>query len=101
MTPDEFLVGESCFSIETHKNSASPAGRNVCLAAVRGAGRMKYLGVGFGGALGSIARYVLSLLIYERAGGQFPYGTFVVNISGCFVIGLLLTFLDGRLELSP
>jgi len=62
---------------------------------------MRFLWVGFGGALGSIARYLVGLLVYERMGTRFPYGTFVINISGCFVIGLVLTVLDARLELSP
>ena len=62
---------------------------------------MKYLWVGLGGALGSIARYVVGLVIYERMGTRFPYGTFVINVSGCFVIGLVLTVLDERLGLSP
>ena len=62
---------------------------------------MKYLWVGFGGALGSIARYLVGLLVHERAGTRFPYGTFVVNIAGCFVMGLVLAVLDARLELSP
>ncbi len=62
---------------------------------------MKYLWVGLGGALGSIARYVVGLVIYERMGTRFPYGTFVINVSGCFVIGLVLTMLDERLGLSP
>jgi fluoride exporter len=34
-------------------------------------------------------------------GTRFPYGTFVINISGSFVIGMLLTVLDGKLDLSP
>lgn len=62
---------------------------------------MKYLWVGLGGAMGSIARYLVGLLVYERMGTRFPYGTFVINIAGCFVIGVLMSVLDGRLELSP
>jgi fluoride exporter len=62
---------------------------------------MRYLWVGLGGAMGSIARYLVGLLVYERMGTRFPYGTFVINISGCFVIGLVLTVLDDRLGLSP
>jgi CrcB protein len=62
---------------------------------------MKYLWVGLGGALGSIARYLVGLLIYERMGTRFPYGTFVINISGCFAVGLVLTVLDERMGLSP
>ncbi len=41
--------------------------------------------VAFGGALGSVLRYLLSLGL----NGAFPYGTLTVNVAGCFVIGLL------------
>jgi CrcB protein len=57
---------------------------------------MKYLWVGLGGCLGAIARYALGVWIYERMGTRFPYGTFVINISGCFLIGLTLAVLDAR-----
>ena len=62
---------------------------------------MKYLWLALGGALGSIARYAVGVWIYERVGTRFPYGTFVINVSGCFLIGLVLTILDSHLELSP
>jgi fluoride exporter len=62
---------------------------------------MKYLWIALGGALGSIARYALGLWIYERMGQRFPYGTFVINVTGCFVIGLAMTVLDERMGLSP
>jgi CrcB protein len=61
----------------------------------------KYLWVALGGALGSLARYVVGLWIYERLGTRFPYGTLAVNISGCFIIGLALTVLDQRMGLPP
>ncbi len=57
---------------------------------------MKYLWISFGGALGAVSRYALSVWIYERLGTQFPYGTFVVNMTGCFLIGLISTFLESR-----
>lgn len=60
---------------------------------------MKYLWVGLGGALGSMARYAAGVWIYERMGTRFPYGTFVINISGCFIIGVVLTVLDSHLSL--
>ena len=60
---------------------------------------LKYLWVGLGGCAGAIARYWLGIVIYDRFGGRFPYGTFVINISGCFIIGLLVTFLDARTSL--
>ena len=65
---------------------------------------MKYLYVGVGGFLGAVARYWLGILILARVSAQggnnwitrFPWGTFVINVSGCFLIGLLVTFLDAR-----
>jgi CrcB protein len=60
---------------------------------------LKYLWVGLGGCAGAIARYWLSVVIYDRFGTRFPYGTFVINISGCFIIGLLITYLDARTSL--
>jgi CrcB protein len=62
---------------------------------------MKYLWIGIGGALGSIARYAVSLWVFERMGTRFPYGTFVINMTGCFIIGFALTILDDHMALSP
>ena len=62
---------------------------------------MKYLWVALGGALGSLARYALGMWIYECTGTRFPYGTFVINISGSFIIGFALTILDDHLGLPP
>lgn len=45
------------------------------------------LWIGLGGALGSIARYAISLLVSSK---YFPYGTFLVNIIGCFTIGIFM-----------
>jgi CrcB protein len=44
--------------------------------------------VGIGGGLGSIFRYVISLVIGKHIPVVFPLGTLVVNISGCFLIGI-------------
>ncbi|HEY0794723.1 MAG TPA: fluoride efflux transporter CrcB [Acidisarcina sp.] len=57
---------------------------------------MKYLWIGLGGALGAISRYAVGVWLYERLGSRFPYGTFAVNISGCFAVGLIVAFLDAR-----
>ena len=45
--------------------------------------------VGLGGAIGSVLRYVTSLLAAHWLGDQFPYGTMIVNLVGAFVIGLV------------
>lgn len=45
--------------------------------------------VGLGGGLGSVLRWVIGLVFAERYHGDFPLGTFVINISGTFLIGYL------------
>jgi len=47
--------------------------------------------VGIGGFIGAITRFALGSYIGNRMGSRFPYGTFVINISGLFLIGFILT----------
>jgi fluoride exporter len=61
---------------------------------------IKYLMVGVGGALGSILRFWLGSYVGDRLGSRFPYGTFVVNISGSFLIGLIITLLAEKTHWS-
>jgi len=56
----------------------------------------KYWMVGIGGFLGAIARFWLGGFISNRLGAKFPYGTFVINISGSYLIGLIVTVLAER-----
>jgi fluoride exporter len=51
---------------------------------------MKTLGVGLGGALGSIARYHLDGWIQQRFGTAFPYGTLTIHLLGSFLLALLM-----------
>jgi fluoride exporter len=60
----------------------------------------KYWMVGLGGFIGSIARFWLGGYISNRMGARFPYGTFVINISGSFLIGLVVTMLAERAHWS-
>ena len=62
-----------------------------------------YLWIGVGGALGSMARFAVSSALARMIGETFPWGTVVVNISGCLVIGVLATTTgpDGRLVIAP
>ncbi len=62
---------------------------------------MRYLMVGIGGFFGSIARFWLGGTVYARLGTRFPYGTFFVNISGCFAIGFIMIILTGRTQMNP
>ena len=45
--------------------------------------------VAAGGAIGSVARYLVTVGATRALGADFPYGTLVVNVSGAFVIGLV------------
>lgn len=60
----------------------------------------KYLLIALGGALGSMARYWIGSTIGGRMGTKFPYGTFVINITACVIIGFSLTFLAKRVEIN-
>lgn len=62
----------------------------------------KILWVGFGGFFGSIGRYLLSGYIQHlMKGSGFPYGTLVVNLIGCLLIGFLSQWVGARGFLSP
>ncbi len=54
-----------------------------------------------GGVAGTLARYVLAGLVQARTGVGFPYGTLVVNLSGCFFIGLLDALAQKKFLLTP
>lgn len=53
-----------------------------------------FLMVALGGALGSGLRYLIQEGLHKQIQGFAPYGTFVVNILGCFLIGLLLGWFE-------
>lgn len=53
----------------------------------------KYLLILAGGGLGSLARYLAGTAIMNRFTGSFPLGTLIVNVTGCFLIGAIMTAL--------
>ena len=57
--------------------------------------------VALGGAVGSALRYVIQNTIHSKYPNLFPYGTFVVNIVGCLLIGLLMGWATQEKLLSP
>lgn len=57
--------------------------------------------VGMGGFFGAMTRYLVAVGINSRFGGLFPWATFVINISGSFVLGLLATLLLNQVLVSP
>lgn len=52
--------------------------------------------VGIGGFLGANARYWLGGWIQERWGTEFPWSTFVINVTGSFILGLFVTLVSER-----
>lgn len=61
----------------------------------------RYLVVLAGAGLGGLARYVAGTWIMAKYGGRFPLGTFVINITGSFLIGVLMTLFTERMQPHP
>ncbi len=61
----------------------------------------RYLVVLAGAGLGGLARYVAGSWIMSKYGGRFPLGTFVINVTGSFLIGVLMTLLTERMHPHP
>lgn len=53
--------------------------------------------IALGGAAGALARYQVTVIVQSRVAAGFPWGTFVVNISGCFLMGVAAFLLTDRL----
>ena len=53
-----------------------------------------YLVIGTGGFVGANARYILGRWALQKWGAGFPYGTFIINIAGCLILGLFGTLAD-------
>jgi len=62
---------------------------------------MNVLVIGIGGFVGAVARYGIAVWIGQRWGRSFPLGTFVINVSGSFLIGLLMTLMAERFTENP
>ena len=62
---------------------------------------MTALGVAVAGALGALARYGLTAAIGRPADGRFPWATFSINVSGSFVLGVLVALLTDRFSIDP
>jgi CrcB protein len=54
-----------------------------------------------GGGVGALMRYIVGLAIAARIGGRFPLGTLVINVTGSFLIGVLMSLLTERLQPHP
>ncbi len=61
---------------------------------------MNYLLVFFGGGLGASLRHAINMACAKSFGTAFPYGTFIINISGSIVMGLIAGYLAFKGEAS-
>lgn len=61
----------------------------------------KYFFIAIGGALGAIARFWVGTEVASRMGTRFPFGTLVINITACFIIGASLEFFNHHADLDP
>lgn len=61
---------------------------------------MELILVALGGALGAVCRYLAGNAISKAVGSALPWGTFLINLGGCFAMGLLMTVIVER-ELLP
>jgi CrcB protein len=62
---------------------------------------INYVLIGAGGFIGAVVRYALATWIGQKWGRSFPLGTFVINVSGSFLIGLLMTLLTEKFTMNP
>lgn len=53
--------------------------------------------IALGGSLGAVARYGLAQWIYQQTGTSFPWGTFIINITGSLAIGFLAELFETTL----
>ncbi len=62
---------------------------------------LQILAIAGGGALGAVARFLVSTGVYRLLGREFPWGTLVVNVLGSFAMGLLFVLLLERSLMAP
>jgi CrcB protein len=61
----------------------------------------KWIYLALGSIAGGVSRYVLGAAIHERLGFHFPYGTLIINLTGCFLIGVLNSLVDSKPWVGP
>jgi CrcB protein len=62
---------------------------------------VQYVAVAIGAMLGANLRFVVGNWAVDRFGPDFPYGTLIVNVSGAFVIGIILSVIGERVGINP
>ena len=61
----------------------------------------RYAAVLIGAAAGGLARYAITVILSEKFPGRFPLATLVINVTGCFLIGMLTTIFTERPGFHP
>lgn len=60
------------------------------------------IAISLGAIAGALSRYYLTLWFAQRYGINFPYGTFLINLTGCFAMGFFITLAgEGVMTISP
>ncbi|PIW61096.1 MAG: fluoride efflux transporter CrcB [Candidatus Omnitrophica bacterium CG12_big_fil_rev_8_21_14_0_65_50_5] len=62
---------------------------------------IKWIYFGLASMAGGFSRYFLTGFMHQIFGASFPYGTLIVNLTGCFLIGLFAALADEKFLLSP
>lgn len=62
---------------------------------------IKIFVVAIGGSIGAVARYLVSMWAAGRFGADFPHGTLIANVVGCFIIGAFMTLTTERFIVNP
>lgn len=61
----------------------------------------KPIAISFGAILGALSRYYLTIWCANRFGVDFPYGTFIINLTGCFIMGFFVTLVEKSALINP
>jgi fluoride exporter len=91
------LLGHPCGDREL---AAKPAASRVIPSCRSGKAEMNYLLVFIGGGLGSTLRHIVNVVSPRLLGTAFPYHTFIINITGSIVMGLIAGYLAFKGEAS-
>jgi CrcB protein len=91
---------------QARRDHANPSNESVMfhvamIAITVNADDMIWWYVAIGSAVGGVARFALATVVQQRVGPNFPVGTLVVNITGSFLLGLLLRYALATDAISP
>jgi CrcB protein len=82
------------FFLGPHGRFAAPNDRRI-------GDDLRLLWIAIFGAAGTLARYGLQGLVQIRSASTFPYGTLLINLTGCFFLALIYQFTINRMVISP